>query len=57
MHHSFYLEQEDAILEALSAWNLDNPYAEGEVFFLGLGFGWDPRTGRPDPRDQEIFRA
>ena len=56
IHHSFYPEIEDALLEAESAWNLDNPGQPGEVYFVALGFGWDPRMGRPDPEDIAIFR-
>ena len=57
IYHSFYPEIEDALLEAASAWNLDNPQMRGEIVFVALGFGWDPQMGRPDANDVAIFRA
>lgn len=57
IHHSFYPELEDALLEAESAWNLDHPKMSGVVTFVSEGFGWDPRIGRPDAEDKGIFRA
>ena len=56
VHHSFYPEIEDALLEAISAWNLDNPLFEGEVCFVAPGFGRDPRYPLPTPEYQAIFR-
>ena len=56
IHNSFYPELEDALLEAESAWNMDNPNMSGEIVFVALGFGWDPRYGRPAEDDTEIFR-
>ncbi|MEZ5968296.1 MAG: hypothetical protein R3C00_04460 [Hyphomonas sp.] len=56
VHYSFYPEAEDALLEAESAWNLDNPKMEGVIVFVALGFGWDPRIGRPAADDLDTFR-
>lgn len=56
VHCSFYPELEDALLEAESAWNMDHPNMTGEIIFVALGFGWDPRMGRPADDDVSIFR-
>lgn len=55
-HHSFFPELEDALVDALTAWDLDHPRMAGETVFVSEGFGWDPSIGRPSADDKAIFR-